>query len=471
MTSGGAVAPGLPDGFRVRVRHDVRRLDHGRVLVGGSPLRVIRLGAPAQRLLHHDEVRVADRTSAALAERLLGANVADPVLDDQHVDPADLTVVVPVRDRAAQLDRCLRTIGARLHVLVVDDASHDPAAVRDVVLRHGAHLVALEVNGGPAVARNAGLRQVRTPYVAFVDSDVRVDAATLLRLARHLTDPRVALVGPLVAGDATSAQPRWFERFDERSSSLALGDVACEVRPGAAVAWLPSACLVGRVADLGAGFAEEMRVGEDVDLVWRLVAQGRTVRYDPAERADHDTRTTVRDWLGRKHLYGTGGAPLAARHGDHTAVAVLSPAMAVAGAAVLLRRRWSAPVVALATLRAAYLVERSVPPDLPGRRVESTRLAVRGLGWAVRQESALALRHWWPPVLAACLVSRTARRMVTTALLVDTLQALPGTAPRDLPATLLGRRLDDAAYGLGLWTGALRARSLRCVGVRWLRSR
>ncbi len=466
-----AAAPALPEGFRVRVRRDVRRLDGGRVLVGGSPLRVIRLGAPAQRLVGAGELRVGDRTSARLAERLLRANVADPVLDHHDVDPADLTVVVPIRDRAPQLDRCLSRLGGRLHVLVVDDASHDPAAVRAVALRHGAHLVALPANGGPAVARNAGLRHVRTAYVAFVDSDVQVDTATLLRLARHLSDPRVALAGPLVGSRALAEQPRWFERFDQRSSSLALGEVACEVRPGAAVAWLPSACLVGRVADLGDGFSSDMRVGEDVDLVWRLVAAGRTVRYDPTERADHDTRTTVRDWLGRKYLYGTGGAPLAARHGSHTAVAVLSPAMAVAGAAVLLRRRWSLPVVAAATWRAARVVERNLPDDLPGRRAEAARLALRGLGWSVRQQSALALRHWLPPVLAACLVSRTARRMVATALVVDTLQALPEAPPSELPATLLGRRLDDAAYGAGLWSGVFRARSLACVGVRVLRRR
>ena len=50
-------------------------------------------------------------------------------------------------------------------------ASLEPHAVAQVAARHGAEVVPLAVNVGPAGARNAGLAAVRTPYVAFVDSD------------------------------------------------------------------------------------------------------------------------------------------------------------------------------------------------------------------------------------------------------------------------------------------------------------
>ena len=46
------------------------------------------------------------------------------------------------------------------------------------------------------------------------------------------------------------------------------------------VAYVPAACLVVRRAALGEGFDESLRVGEDVDLVWRLDAAGWLVRYD-----------------------------------------------------------------------------------------------------------------------------------------------------------------------------------------------
>ena len=100
----------LPPGFEVRIRDDVRRLDRGRLLVGGSPLRAIRLSDRAQALICDATIRVEDETSGRLATRLLAANVALPVLGDPC--PADrLTVVIPVRDRPEQLDRAMAALG------------------------------------------------------------------------------------------------------------------------------------------------------------------------------------------------------------------------------------------------------------------------------------------------------------------------------------------------------------------------
>lgn len=141
-----------------------------------------------------------------------------------------------------------------------------------------------------------------------------------LDLSRHFIDTKVGMVGPLVRSRSRSDEPRWFERYEERSSSLALGERACQVAPGAHVAWLPSACLVARRSVLADGFDPALRVGEDVDLVWRLINAGTVVRYDPSRTAWHHARPTIAQWLGRKYSYGTGGAALAQRHGaarDH----------------------------------------------------------------------------------------------------------------------------------------------------------
>jgi hypothetical protein len=50
---------------------------------------------------------------------------------------------------------------------------------------------------------------------------------------------------------------------------------------------------------------------------------------------------------------------------------------------------------------------------------------------------------------------------------VDLAVALAVERPGIDPVTgWVGRRLDDLAYGAGLWLGALRARRLRCLAVR-----
>lgn len=465
-----ANANALPEEFEVRLRGDVWVLESGGVLVGGSPARAVRLSQGAQRALVGSQVLVRDPTSQRLARLLLDRNLADPVLDHAPTPAHELTIVVPVHNRALQLERCLAALG-RLPIIVVDDASSAPAEIAAVARRHGASLLRIERNVGPAEARNAGLRSVSSPLVAFVDSDVEVEGGDLLRLARHFRDPLVALVGPRVTGSTHDARPRWFERYDVRASSLDLGSTGGLVQPGAAVGWLPAACLVGRVSHLRGvgGFAAELRVAEDVDLVWRLVDHDFSVRYDPSIIAGHQVRTTLGSWLGRKFVYGTGGAELANRHGDKVAPAALSVISGLGAAAVLQRRWWSIPVAFVAISATARSLHAVLP--VKGRRTfVSVRLSMRGLYWSIRQEGDLLLRHWWPLTLLGATRSASVRRAVASAVVVDLYEFCRERGEDELIITLLARRLDDAAYGAGLWWGALRHLSSRCLIPRFRQS-
>lgn len=459
----------LPNGFRATLDPGTTFLGAHRLLIGGAPMTAMRLDPITAAHLRAGRVTVTDAVSAQLADRLIATNMAHPdVRSLVAAEHADVTVVVPVRDRPAQLHQCLAAL-APLAVIVVDDASLDPQSVAVVTHRHGAQWIGLAENVGPAGARNAGLAAVTTRFVAFVDSDVEVLAEDLMDLTRHFADPAVALVGPKVMGRTRTPTPRWFERYDAAASSLTLGNRPSTVRPGATVAWLPAACLVARTELLGQGFDATMRVGEDVDLVWRLAGAGHRVRYAPETVAGHDVRTSVPAWLGRKFVYGTGGALLAQRHGSHIAPAVLSPVMATVGAALLLRRRWSGWVALVGLGVATWNVQRSLPQsvDSSTRLRVAIGLSVRGIGWAVRQESALLLRHWWP-LTALGLPSRSVRRAAATALLVDAcLAVIENSEPASpLWVRLAGRRLDDFAYGAGLWWGASRARSVAALRAR-----
>src|SRR4051794_41740731 len=97
----------LPDGFAVRLDPAVQRRDGGSTLLGGSPLRLMRLSPRAQALLP-DRLVVRDATTAELAARLLDAGMAVPDLARRR--PDDVTVVIPVRDRAPELARLLAAL-------------------------------------------------------------------------------------------------------------------------------------------------------------------------------------------------------------------------------------------------------------------------------------------------------------------------------------------------------------------------
>jgi hypothetical protein len=70
------------------------------------------------------------------------------------------------------------------------------------------------------------------------------------------------------------------------------------------------------------------------------------------------------------------------------------------------------------------------------------------------------IRPWWPLTLAACLVSRRARRVALVAALLPLLD-WRADRPRLDPVRYLGLRLlDDAAYSAGVWRGVWRERTL-----------
>ncbi|MET9856586.1 mycofactocin biosynthesis glycosyltransferase MftF [Streptomyces sp. NPDC006450] len=455
-------------GSVVELGPQVRSYEGGRILVGGAPPRLVRLGARAAALLRDRRLRLDGPASVRLAQRLVAIGMAHPVAASlPAADLADLTVLVPVRDRPGPLDRLLTALGGRVAVIVVDDGSRDPRAVARVVHGHGARLLALSENRGPSAARNAGLREVGTRFVAFVDSDIVVVPDTLAMLLRHFHDPQLAVVGPRILGlreGVTSDRGNWIARYEAARSSLDLHSHPALVHPHSRVPWLPSACLVARVDRLGGGFTESMRVAEDVDLVWRLAAGGDRIRYDPAASVRHDHRTGFAAWLGRKAYYGSGAHALAVRHGAAVAPATLTPWAAGLAVALLAQRRWSVPVAVAVLLAVARGYTRKIPAGTAEPRRLAATLTGLGVAATAEQTAGLLLRHWWPLSLAGCLVSSRVRRAVLVAAVADgVLDHRMRSPDLDPLRFVVARRLDDLAYGAGVWAGAWRGRSPRCL--------
>ena len=452
----------LPDGFAVRLDPRTRRRDGGATLLGGAPLRQLRLSPRAHRLLPSDRLVVRDGTGAALAARLLDAGLAHPELTNAE-GAADVTVVVPVKDRPAGLARLLGGLRAdpatrELPVVVVDDGSAEPVAAP------GARVVRHATARGPAAARNAGLHLATTPLVAFLDSDCLPRPGWLGMLRAHLADPRLAAVAPRIV-PLPGGGRSWLTPYEDATSALDMGPHPAPVRPHSVVSYVPSAALLVRRNALGDGFDETMRVAEDVDLGWRLAAAGWRVRYEPRAAVAHEHPTSTREWLRRREFYGTGAALLAARHGAAVAPLVLSRDTALAWALALAGgprgRAASAGVLAVSVLRLARRLAR------PGQRPPVALAATLVGGGVLASGRALAraaTRHHWPLALAAATASRTVRRTVLAAALLDAVDGWwPHRRELGLLTSAVARRLDDLAYGTGLWAGALRARDPRAL--------
>src|ERR1700723_1088891 len=124
----------VPAGFGLRPDPGSRLLAGGTVLVGGAPVWVLRLTPAGARQVAGwwSGTPVPDDARArALARRLLDAGIAHPVLPPgpqaSAWGPGDVTVVIPVRDRQAELARCLAGLVRLPRGIGVDDGWGNPA--------------------------------------------------------------------------------------------------------------------------------------------------------------------------------------------------------------------------------------------------------------------------------------------------------------------------------------------------------
>lgn len=191
-----------------------------------------------------------------------------------------VSVIIPAYNAAATIGRALDSVraqtGVGAEVLVIDDASADNTLeVVDQLIRPGENirLIRMPKNGGASAARNAGIREARGRYLAFLDADdIWLPGKLLKQVAAIEADPDITLVTCNSQMTSVAGVP------------LKEGHVN---RPPVAGrdAWktllvynfLPTPTILTHtslVRELG-GFDEELAVGEDLDLWIKLAVRGK----------------------------------------------------------------------------------------------------------------------------------------------------------------------------------------------------
>ncbi|WP_067716338.1 mycofactocin biosynthesis glycosyltransferase MftF [Nocardia yamanashiensis] len=450
----------LPDGFGVRIDPRVRTYSGGRFLVGGTPTRLLRLAPEAAALIGDGYLEVTDPTSARVARRLLDSGVANP---RPRLLPAveDVTIIVPVHNDSPGLHRLLSALRGHT-VIVVDDGSDIPVRVPAArVNRCRVTVLRRDRRHGPAASRNFGLRAAATEFVAFLDADVVPRTGWLEVMLGHFSDPKVALVAPrILAMDPDSTM---LARYEHTRGSLHRGRRESAVQAHGPVPYVPStALLVRRLALLGAGgFDESMGAGGDIDLCWRLDSAGWRLRYEPAARVAHSNPVSLRKWFAHKLTHGTGVAPLGQRHAGMAAPLSMPIWTAVAALLFGTLTRWGA-LGGLITMVATLFRLRRVFAELDNPTRVAAIYMARGFSGGVWRLASALCRHYWPVTLLGMLCSRRIRQLAITMAVADGLadwfihREQGGLDPARY---LLCKRLDDVAYGSGLWWGAARIRS------------
>jgi GT2 family glycosyltransferase len=279
-----------------------------------------------------------------------------------------VSCVVPVRDDAVRLGRCLASIAQsgypadHLEVVVVDNGSRDGSG--RVALEAGARVLSLP---GLRVSelRNRGAAAARGEVLAFIDADHEIDPAWIEQAVEDLGQPGVGAVGaPYLAPVRGTWVQRTFDTMRHRRS----GCFETE--------WLASGNLAlwRREFERLDGFDTGLETCEDYDLCQRLRSAGwRLLSDDRLRSVHHGDPATLAAlfraelWRGRDNLRAGLRGPLTLRGLPSLVIPVIELGWLLAGIGGLLLTdpsglvlAASAPVGigAFAALRAGLITAR-----------------------------------------------------------------------------------------------------------------
>jgi GT2 family glycosyltransferase len=208
--------------------------------------------------------------------------------------PPAVTFIVPVRNDAVRLRRCLESIrraaaSETVPVIVGDNGSTDDSAA--VAAAEGAMVLSLPQLRVSAL-RNRAAGRAATPLLAFVDADNEIHAGWVASAIQGLEVDRLtgAIGYPYDPPDSGNWVQRWYDALRVHPPGQTDTD------------WLGSGNLVVRAdvfARLG-GFDETLETCEDVDFCRRVRGLGLRLVADERLRSVHhgDPRTLKAVFLG-----------------------------------------------------------------------------------------------------------------------------------------------------------------------------
>jgi len=220
-----------------------------------------------------------------------------------------ISVIVPVRNGMPWLTEQLQALveqdyAGDWEIVVADNGSTDlsPDVARQWAERHDRiHSTdASAVHGAPA-ARNAGVRAARGDLLAFCDADDIVQPGWLASCARALEEVDVmAGVFDFWSLNGLQASP------PKPASMRQLGFLP---------AGLGANLAVRREAfEAVGGFAEELLIGEDIDLCWRLQLEGYRFVIEFKAVVAKRERPEFKLVFRQAAAYGRSGPALYRRH-------------------------------------------------------------------------------------------------------------------------------------------------------------
>ena len=229
------------------------------------------------------------------------------------------SIIIPVYNRPEELDELLLSLqkqeyGEKFEVIVVEDGS--TMTSKSVADRYGSHIdikYCFKKNSGPGDSRNYGMDRASGQYYILLDSDCILPASYMKNLSKALdTNYTDAYGGPdtahenftvlqkainysmtsfLTTGGLRSSESN-SRKFQLRSFNMGLSKEAFEQT---------------------GGFSKQ-RIGEDIDLNFKLIQEGLSTQLIPEAFVYHKRRSSLKSFFLQTRNFGAARPVLNAMH-------------------------------------------------------------------------------------------------------------------------------------------------------------
>lgn len=225
-----------------------------------------------------------------------------------------LSVIVPCYNSEQTIRRCLDSIVNQVtsvsYKVIVVDSSVDQTP--QIVAREypSIQLIHLDRRTFAGAARNIGIRSAQTPFCLMIDSDCIAQPDLIERMIARHSEAEYAAVGGSLRNGTPGSLSGWtgylleFKEYSPRSPRRFEKSV-----PTANAAYR-------REALEGSGcFDEDLWLGEDILLNWKIHNSGGLILFDPAIEVTHLNRTGWRSVLSYQISLGRCSAEARRRGG------------------------------------------------------------------------------------------------------------------------------------------------------------
>lgn len=188
-----------------------------------------------------------------------------------------VSVIIPTFNSEKYLDRAINSVFNQsykeLEIILIDDYSTDKTSdlIKNYANQHGDIIKYrfLDINVGPAAARNVGLKMANGGYIAFLDSDDEWAPTKLEKQIKLLKEnPQVTIVG--CARQESGPEG---EIFTEKITTPEIMQDGWLRLMSSTFICTPSV-VIRREAIIGEFFNENMKVSEDRDFWIRIAKKG-----------------------------------------------------------------------------------------------------------------------------------------------------------------------------------------------------